>query len=29
MTAWLNGMPGARFNLAGDDTAVVLEVEIA
>jgi RNA polymerase sigma-70 factor (ECF subfamily) len=26
-TAWLNGMPGARFNVAGDDTAVSLVVE--
>src|ERR1700689_890359 len=26
-TAWLNGMPGARFNVAGDDTAVSLEIE--
>ena len=26
-TAWLNGMPGARFNVAGDDTAVSLVIE--
>jgi RNA polymerase sigma-70 factor (TIGR02957 family) len=26
-TAWFNGMPGARFNVAGDDTAVSLVVE--
>jgi RNA polymerase sigma-70 factor (ECF subfamily) len=25
--AWLNGMPGARFNVAGDDTAVSLVIE--
>jgi RNA polymerase sigma-70 factor (TIGR02957 family) len=26
-TAWINGMPGARFNVAGDDTAVSLVIE--
>jgi RNA polymerase sigma-70 factor (TIGR02957 family) len=26
-TAWLNGMPGARFKVAGDDTAVSLVIE--
>jgi RNA polymerase sigma-70 factor (TIGR02957 family) len=26
-TAWLNGMPGVRFNVAGDDTAVSLVIE--
>jgi RNA polymerase sigma-70 factor (ECF subfamily) len=26
-TAWLNGMPGALFNVAGDDTAVSLVIE--
>ena len=26
-TTWLNGMPGARFNVAGDDTAVSLLIE--
>ena len=26
-TAWFNGMPGARFNVAGDDTAVSLVIE--
>ena len=26
-TTWLNGMPGARFNVAGDDTAVSLVIE--
>jgi RNA polymerase sigma-70 factor (TIGR02957 family) len=26
-TAWLNGMPGARFSVAGDDTAVSLVIE--
>src|ERR1700691_4824762 len=26
-TAWLNGMPGARFNVAGDNTAVSLVIE--
>jgi RNA polymerase sigma-70 factor (TIGR02957 family) len=26
-TAWLNGMPGARFHIAGDDTAVSLVIE--
>jgi RNA polymerase sigma-70 factor (ECF subfamily) len=26
-TAWLNGMPGARFTVAGDDTAVSLVIE--
>jgi RNA polymerase sigma-70 factor (ECF subfamily) len=26
-TAWLNGMPGARFHVAGDDTAVSLVIE--
>src|SRR6202040_4279771 len=26
-TAWLNGTPGARFNVAGDDTAVSLVIE--
>jgi RNA polymerase sigma-70 factor (TIGR02957 family) len=26
-TVWLNGMPGARFNVAGDDTAVSLVIE--
>jgi RNA polymerase sigma-70 factor (TIGR02957 family) len=26
-TAWLNGMPGARFNVGGDDTAVSLVIE--
>ncbi len=25
--AWFNGMPGARFNIAGDDTAVSLVIE--
>src|ERR1700722_18210053 len=26
-TAWFNGKPGARFNVAGDDTAVSLVIE--
>jgi len=26
-TAWFNGMTGARFNVAGDDTAVSLVIE--
>jgi RNA polymerase sigma-70 factor (TIGR02957 family) len=26
-TVWLNGMPGARFTVAGDDTAVSLVIE--
>ena len=26
-TAWLNGMPGARFNVAGNETAVSLVIE--
>jgi RNA polymerase sigma-70 factor, ECF subfamily len=26
-TVWFNGMPGARFNVAGDDTAVSLVIE--
>ena len=26
-TAWLNGMPGARFDLGGETTAVSLVVE--
>ena len=26
-TAWLNGMPGARFSVAGDNTAVSLVIE--